>query len=151
MRLGKTMSWCCLTSGNERSAIEISRLRPSDDGAKCYQNSAALHYFYAPHHHFSFLIPHSNKAFIRDPWVAQPTGNPGLANLNPEPSFPLHFLYFLLPFHAQIVYNRDGSDLPSRVVRRGKGDRDEILLPRHLFIRSEKGNVLRDVSRPHRL
>ena len=27
MRLGKTMSWCCLTSGNERSAIEISRLR----------------------------------------------------------------------------------------------------------------------------
>lgn len=102
-------------------------------------------------HHFSFLIPHSNKAFIRDPWAAQPTDNPGLANLNPEPSFPLHFLYFLLPFHAQIVYNRDGSDLPSRVVRRGKGDRDEILLPRHLFIRSEKGNVLRDVSRPHRL
>ena len=36
------MSWCCLTSGNERSAIEISRLRPSDDGAKRYQNSAAL-------------------------------------------------------------------------------------------------------------
>ena len=27
MRLGKMMSWCCLTSGNERSAIEISRLR----------------------------------------------------------------------------------------------------------------------------
>ncbi|MDD6904274.1 MAG: hypothetical protein PUI83_03245, partial [Dialister sp.] len=59
-----------------------------------------------------FLIPHSNKAFIRDPWAAQPTGNPGLANLNPEPSFLLHFLYFLLPFHAQIVYNKDGSDLP---------------------------------------
>ena len=36
------MSWCCLTSDNERSAIEISRLRPSDDGAKRYQNSAAL-------------------------------------------------------------------------------------------------------------
>lgn len=60
-------------------------------------------------------------------------------------------LYFLLLFHAQIVYNRDGSDLPSRVVRRGKGDRDEILLPRHLFIRSEKGNVLRGVSGPHQL
>ncbi|MDY3743684.1 MAG: hypothetical protein SO025_00875 [Dialister sp.] len=114
MRLGKTMSWCCLTSGNERSAIEISRLRPSDDGAKRYQNSAALHYFMrrTTISHFSFLILHSNKAFIRDPWAAQPTGNPGLANLNPEPSFLLHFLYFLLPFHAQIVYNKDGSDLP---------------------------------------
>ena len=42
---GKTVFWCCRTSGNERSAIEISRLRPSDDGAKRYQNSAALHYF----------------------------------------------------------------------------------------------------------
>ncbi|MCI6163279.1 MAG: hypothetical protein MR666_07500 [Dialister sp.] len=114
MRLGKTMSWCCLTAGNERSTIEISRLRPSDDGAKRYQNFAALHYFMrrTTISHFSFLIPHSNKAFIRDPWAAQPTGNPGLANLNPEPSFLLHFLYFLLPFHAQIVYNKDGSDLP---------------------------------------
>ena len=42
MRRGKTMYWCYLTSGNERTAIEISRLRPSDDGAKRYQNSAAL-------------------------------------------------------------------------------------------------------------
>ena len=36
------MSWRCLTSGDERSAIKISRLRPSDNGAKRYQNSAAL-------------------------------------------------------------------------------------------------------------
>ena len=36
------MSWCCLTSGNERSSIEISRLRPSDEGAKRHQNYAAL-------------------------------------------------------------------------------------------------------------
>ena len=53
MRQGKTMSWCCLTSGNERSAIEISRLRPSDDGAKRYQNSSALPNFmrrtFTPH------------------------------------------------------------------------------------------------------
>ena len=34
------MSWRCLTSGDERSAIKISRLRPSDNGAKRYQNSA---------------------------------------------------------------------------------------------------------------
>ena len=39
------MFWCHLTSGNEHSAIEISRLRPSDDGAKRYQNSAALRSF----------------------------------------------------------------------------------------------------------
>ncbi len=39
------MFWYHLTSGNEHSAIEISRLRPSDDGAKRYQNSAALRSF----------------------------------------------------------------------------------------------------------
>ena len=31
--------------------------------AKRYQNSAALLYFYAPHHHFAFLI--SNFSFKR--------------------------------------------------------------------------------------
>ena len=30
MRRGKTMYWCYLTSGNERTAIEISRLRPAE-------------------------------------------------------------------------------------------------------------------------
>ena len=35
-----------------------------DDGAKRYQNSAALPYFYAPHHHFAFLI--SNFSFKRN-------------------------------------------------------------------------------------
>ena len=48
------MYWCCLTSGDERSAIEISRLRPSDDGAKRYQNSAALFIFMR-----RTTIPHS--------------------------------------------------------------------------------------------
>ena len=36
-----------------------------NDGAKHYQNSAALPYFYAPHHHFSFLISNSSEGFIR--------------------------------------------------------------------------------------
>ena len=54
MRRDKTMYWCCLTSGDERSAIEISRLRPSDDGAKRYQNSAALFIFMR-----RTTIPHS--------------------------------------------------------------------------------------------
>ena len=55
------MSWCCLTSGDERSAIKIEGYARDDDGAKRYQNSAALPYFYAPHHHFAFLI--SNSSF----------------------------------------------------------------------------------------
>ena len=85
MRLGKTMSWCCLTSGNERSAIEISRLRPSDDGAKRYQDSAALLIFMrrTAIPHSSFLIPNSRKAFIHNQWVEPPHG----LTLNPEPLF----------------------------------------------------------------
>ena len=39
------MFWCCLICDNECSAIKISRLRPSDDGAKRYQNFAALRSF----------------------------------------------------------------------------------------------------------
>ena len=50
MRRGKTMSWYCLTSGDERSAIKTLGYARNDDGAKRYQNSAALPYFYAPHH-----------------------------------------------------------------------------------------------------
>ena len=52
-----------------------------DDGAKRYQSSAALPYFYAPHHHFAFLI--SNFSFKRS-FHPQSTGIPpkGLT-LNP--------------------------------------------------------------------
>ena len=57
------MFWCCLTSGDERSAIKIEGYARDDDGAKRYQNSAAPPYFYAPHHHFAFLI--SNFSFKR--------------------------------------------------------------------------------------
>ena len=39
------MSWCCLTSGDERSAIKIEGYARNDDGAKRYQNAAALHHF----------------------------------------------------------------------------------------------------------
>ena len=45
MHRGKTMSWCCLTSGDERSAIKIEGYARNDDGAKRYQNAAALHHF----------------------------------------------------------------------------------------------------------
>ena len=54
------MSWCCLTSGDERSAIKIEGYARNDDGAKRYQNAAALHHFCAAPpfliSHFSFLI-----------------------------------------------------------------------------------------------
>ena len=39
------MSWCSLTSGDERSAIKIEGYARNDDSAKRYQNSAALHYY----------------------------------------------------------------------------------------------------------
>ena len=42
MRRGKTMSWCCLTLGNDRSAREIDGCARDDDDAKRYQKSAAL-------------------------------------------------------------------------------------------------------------
>ena len=45
-----------LTSGNERSARRSSRLRPSDNGANSYQNSAALLIFMR-----RTAIPHSNS------------------------------------------------------------------------------------------
>ena len=38
--------------------------------------SAALLYFYAPHHHFSFLISHSIEAFNRNQGAAHPMGLP---------------------------------------------------------------------------
>ena len=72
------MSWCCLTSGDERFAIEISGLRPSDDDAKRYQKSAALLIFMrrTTISHFSFLISHSNTAFNRTHRASRPTGYP---------------------------------------------------------------------------
>ena len=54
------MSWSCLTSGDERSAIKIEGYARNDDGAKRYQNAAALHHFCAA---LPFLI--SNFSFKR--------------------------------------------------------------------------------------
>ena len=30
--------------------------------------------FYAPHHHFSFLISHSNRVFVRNQEASRPVG-----------------------------------------------------------------------------
>ena len=78
------MFWCCLISGNECSAIKISRLRSSDDGAKRYQNFATLTYFDAPHHYFAFLI--SNFSFKRSFHPQSKGDTPQGRTLNPFPS-----------------------------------------------------------------
>ena len=72
------MSWCGLTSDNERSAMKISGLRPSDDGAKRYQNFAALLIFTrrTTISHFSFLISNSNESFKGDQEAARPVAPP---------------------------------------------------------------------------
>ena len=66
-----TSDWGLKANGDRNSAIsELTVLQGrfldyarDDDGAKRYQNFAALLYFYAPHHHFAFLI--SNFSFKR--------------------------------------------------------------------------------------
>ena len=70
------MSWCCLTSGDERSAIKTLGYARNDDGAKRYQNSAALLIFMrrTTIPNSSFLIPNSRKAFIHNHWTEPPKG-----------------------------------------------------------------------------
>ena len=53
-----------------------------NDGAKHYQNSAALPYFYAPHHHFAFLI--SNFSFKRNFHPQARGSTPRSLPLNPK-------------------------------------------------------------------
>ena len=57
MRRGKTMSWCCLTSGDERSAIKTLGYARNDDAREALSKLRGASDFYAPHHHSSFLIP----------------------------------------------------------------------------------------------
>ncbi|MBS5035997.1 MAG: hypothetical protein KHZ23_05015 [Dialister sp.] len=52
-----------------------------NDGAKHYQNSAALPYFYAPHHHFAFLI--SNFSSKQSFQAESKDGTPKGLTLNP--------------------------------------------------------------------
>jgi len=55
------MSWCCLTSSDERSAIKIEGYARNDDTRKALSKLRGASDFYAPHHHFAFLI--SNFSF----------------------------------------------------------------------------------------
>ena len=50
------MSWCCLTSGDERFAIKTLGYGRNDVAHEALSKLRGASDFYAPHHHFSFLI-----------------------------------------------------------------------------------------------
>ena len=50
------MSWCRLTSDDERSAIKIEGYARNDDAREALSKLRGASDFYAPHHHFAFLI-----------------------------------------------------------------------------------------------
>ena len=52
MHRGKTMSWCCLTSGDERFAIKIEGYGRNDVAHEALSKLRGASDFYAPHHHF---------------------------------------------------------------------------------------------------
>ena len=63
------MSWYCLTSGDERSAIKIEGYARNDDAREALSKLRGASYFmrrtFTPHSsfltpHSSFLIPHSS-------------------------------------------------------------------------------------------
>ena len=57
------MSWYCLTSGDERSAIKIEGYARNDDAREALSKLRGASDVYAPPHHFAFLI--SNFSFHR--------------------------------------------------------------------------------------
>ena len=74
MHRGKTMSWCCLTSGDERFAIKTLGYGRNDVAHEALSKLRGASDFYAPHHHFSFLISHSNIVFVRNQEASRPVG-----------------------------------------------------------------------------
>ena len=54
---GKTMSWCCLTCDDERSAIKTLGYARNDDAREALSKLRGASDFYAPHHHSSLLTP----------------------------------------------------------------------------------------------
>ena len=66
------MSWCCLTSGDERSAIKTLGYGRNDVAHEALSKLRGASDFYAPHHHFSFLISHSNSVFVCNQEASRP-------------------------------------------------------------------------------
>ena len=128
MRRGKMMSWCCLTSGDECSAIKIEGYARNDDAREALSKLRGAFRHpersemsdvrsckgkavrteskdLAPHHHFAFLI--SNFSFKRGFQTQSRSGTPPGLTLNPEPynfyflSISLHKRYNNLNMHTK--------------------------------------------------
>ena len=59
---------------------KISLFARNDDAREALSKLRGASDFYAPHHHFAFLISHSIEVFKRDQVPTRPKGA-----LNPEP------------------------------------------------------------------
>ena len=70
------MSWYCLTSGDERSAIKIEGYARNDDAREALSKLRGASDVYAPPHHFAFLISHSIEPFKRNQGASRPLANP---------------------------------------------------------------------------
>ena len=79
------MSWYCLTSGDERSALKTLGYARNDDAREALSKLRGASDFYAPHHHFSFRI--SNFSFKRSFQTELKGSTPKGLTLNPEPPF----------------------------------------------------------------
>ena len=75
------MSWCRLISGDDRSAIKIEGYARNDDAREALSKLRGASAFYAPHHHFAFLI--SNFSFKRS-FQTESKGTPP-PGANPDP------------------------------------------------------------------
>ena len=98
MRRGKTMSWYCLTSGYERSAIKTLGYARNDDAREALSKLRGASDFYALHHHSSFLI----RAELSNVIMGRHA-----RGANPRPSLRES------PFSSTIERNRE-SDLERR-------------------------------------
>ena len=70
------MSWCRLTCDDERSAIKIEGYAQNDDAREALSKLRGASDFYAPHHHFAFLISNFSfkRSFHPQSWDEPPHG-----------------------------------------------------------------------------
>ena len=94
------MSWCCLTSGDEHSAIKIEGYARNDDAREALSKLRGASDFYAPHNNFAFLI--SNFSFKRGFQTQSRGGTPPGLTLHPEP-LSLLTLSHLLRYNVSVL------------------------------------------------
>ncbi len=57
------MSWCCLTSGDERFAIKTLGYGRNDVAHEALSKLRGASDFYAPHHHFCYEVTFVKREF----------------------------------------------------------------------------------------